>query len=145
MGVSNLHLHSTFPIPSALLIWFLLCEISVEGWYRVHESRLPPSAKWTVTCPTNNPSFRKLPFSGKTRHDLRYDEGFNAGWLGVDGLRWQVIFLRWNPGKIAVHLARSHTPQACLPATGRHILSTSEIRLLDVGGLRLPFRHYVAQ
>jgi exosortase len=127
----------------ALLIWFLVCEISVAAWYRLHETDIPHAVKWTVTWPTNNPSFRELPFSDQTRQNLRYDEGFNAKWLGVGDLRWQVIFLRWDPGKIAVHLAQGHSPQTCLPASGREIVSTSNVLLMEAGGLALPFRHYV--
>ncbi len=139
---------SPFLVPhssAALLVWFLLCEISTTAWYRLHESGMPATTKWTVTWPTNSPSFHKLPFSEQARQNLRYDEGINAGWIGPEGCRWQVIFLRWNPGKIAVHLARTHTPQSCLPASGRQILAVSEVRLLNVGGLSFPFRHYVAE
>jgi len=127
----------------ALLIWFLLCEFSTAAWYRLHEAHATQVANWTVTWPTNNPSFHELPISDRTRHFLRYDEGSNSEWIGADGLRRQVIFLRWIPGKIAVHLARGHTPQVCLPATGRQILSTSEVQLLNAAGVALPFRHYV--
>ena len=106
------------------------------------EQATPQVANWTVARPTNKPSFRELPISGQTRYLLRFDEGSNAGWLGADGLRRQVIFLRWIPGKIAVHLARGHPPLACLPATGRQIVSTSEVQLLNAAGLTLPFSHY---
>ena len=55
-----------------------------------------------------------------------------------------MIFLRWNPGKIAIHLAKSHTPQACLPASGRQVTSESGLQIILIGRLALPFRHYVA-
>jgi exosortase/archaeosortase family protein len=137
---------STFRIPKsalAFLVWLLLSEISVESWYRFHEARIPHAAKWTVAWPTTNPSYQPLPFSEKTRQYLRHDEGANASWSESDGTRWQVIFLRWNPGKIAVHLAKSHTPQACLPASGRTVTSESALQTYRIGQLPLPFRHYV--
>lgn len=107
---------STFRIPKSafgVLIWLLFSGIAVEGWYRGHERQIPGAAKWTVAWPTNTPSYQPIPFSEKTRQFLRHDEGANASWNETDGTRWQMIFLRWNPGKIAVHLAKSHTPQAC--------------------------------
>ena len=62
-----------------------------------------------------------MPFSEKTKQLLRYDEGINGAWEEADGSQWQAIFLRWNPGRIAVHLAKSHTPEVCLTAAGHEL------------------------
>jgi len=82
-----------------------------------------------------------LPLMEATRRMLRPDEAFSAVWE-ESGLHWQAVFLRWNPGRIAVHLARNHTPDICLPAAGRKLAAVSELEWYPVGGLALPFRSY---
>jgi hypothetical protein len=84
------------------------------------------------------PGFKELPVPEATRQILRYDEGRSAAW-SADGLDWQVVFLRWNPGQTAVHLAKNHTPNVCLTAAGHTLKIISPTVWLDVNGLRLPF------
>jgi hypothetical protein len=76
---------------------------------------------------------------------LRYDEGFNGTWQRGNEQRWQAIFFRWNPGRIAVHLAKSHTPEVCLTAAGRELVSQSGLRPVPVHGLQFPFLSYVVK
>jgi exosortase len=132
---------STFQLSAfsmAFIIWILAVEVSVEWWYRSHETRLPPAPQWTVTWPQNNPTFKELPLPERARQILRYDEGRSAEWQ-ENGAGWQAIFLRWNPGRTAVHLAQNHTPEVCLTAAGHTLATVSETDWLDVRGLRLPF------
>lgn len=129
----------------ALLAWLLVVEAGNELWYRSHEWRVPHAPVWHVEFPRNNPTFRELPFSDKTRQFLRYDEGFNGTWQRGNEQRWQAIFFRWNPGRIAVHLAKSHTPEVCLTAAGRELVSQSGLRPVPVHGLQFPFLSYVVK
>jgi exosortase len=122
--------------------WILLAEIATESWYRLHERHLPPPITWSVSLPIDNASYKPEPFSERVPRFLRYDEGVRGGWQGDDGARWQAIFLRWNAGRTAVNLASSHTPEACVTASGRELIDKSDIRFLAVDGLRLPFRFY---
>jgi exosortase/archaeosortase family protein len=131
------------PLALALLAWFLVVEAGTCLWYRSHEWRVAKATTWHVEFPRGDASFRELPFSDKTRQFLRYDEGGNGTWQEGADQRWQAVFLRWNPGSIAVHLAKSHTPEVCLTAAGRELLSQLELRAFFVHGLRLPFRSYV--
>ena len=127
---------SAFPI--ALTVWILLTEFSIEAWYRWHEARVPWAAQWTVAWPTNNPTFKELPLAATTRQILRYDEGRRAGW--ADGnLSWQAAYLRWNPGRTAVHLAQNHTPNICMTAAGYELDSIAPQEWFEVDGLRMPF------
>ncbi len=132
-------------LPLSLLAWLLLVETGTEFWYRSHEWRVPESTAWQVEFPRDNPTFRDLPFSDKTKQFLRYDEGYNGTWQQGSEQRWQAIFFRWNPGRIAVHLAKSHTPEVCLTAAGREIVSQSALHAIPVHGLQLPFRSYVVK
>ena len=147
IGISSQKSEVIFPVSNlkflsiGLLAWIVLVEAGVEFWYRSHEARLPQAVQWAATFPTNNPTFRELPFPERTRQILRFDEGKNATWQ-ADGLAWQVVFLRWNPGATALHLAQNHTPETCLPAAGHNLLSVSDLEWFDVGELKLPFRRY---
>lgn len=137
VGISRLR-----QLAVGLCVWLALTESSVEWWYRSHEMRLAPAETWSVAWPTNNPSFKKLSFAERTRRILRYDEGRDFAWGNPDGTRWQVFYLRWKAGRTALHLARNHTPEVCLTATGRKVTSESKIEWFDVHGLQMPFRQY---
>jgi hypothetical protein len=128
-----------------LTAWLLLVESGTELWYRSHEWRVSENPAWHVEFPRDNPTFRELPFSDKTKQFLRYDEGCNGTWQQAGEQRWQAIFFRWNPGRIAVHLAKSHTPEVCLTAAGRELVSQSGLRAVPVHGIQLPFRSYVVK
>jgi hypothetical protein len=91
--------------------------------------------------PSNNPNFKELPLPARTCQILRYDEGRSASWQ-ENGVGWQAIFLRWNPGRTAVHLAQNHTPKVCLTAAGHTLTTVSVMDWFDVRGLRLPFIAY---
>ena len=114
----------------------------MEAWYRSHEARLPVTTQSTVVWPTNNSFFAELSLPERTRQILRYDEGRDASWTDADGARWQAIFLRWNPGSTAAFLANNHTPEICVTAAGRKLISSSELKWFDVNGLKMPFRAY---
>ncbi|MEI7534098.1 MAG: exosortase/archaeosortase family protein [Verrucomicrobiae bacterium] len=136
-----------FPISAlafALVGWLAAVEISVEGWYRWHEARVPPAAQWTVAWPTNNPTFKMAGLPENTRRILRYDEGWTVHWE-AEGLNWQAIFLRWNPGQTALHLAQNHTPQGCLTAAGNTVTTITNRVWLDAAGLQLPFTVYALE
>ena len=129
----------------ALLLWLAACEAGVEFWYARHESRVRARATWDVRLPAETPGFRELPFEARTIQLLRFDEGRNATWTDSDGTRCQAIFLRWNPGRIAVHLARSHTPEVCLTSSGHKLTGGIEPRSVAIGGLSLAFDVYHAE
>jgi len=128
----------------ALTAWFVLSEASIELWYRSHEAHLAKTVSWRVEFPRANPAFRAIPFSDITKQFLRYDEGLNGVWMEGD-TKLQAIFLRWNPGRIAPHLAKSHTPEVCLTAAGHEIISQSALHPVTVHGLQMPFRSYVVK
>ena len=125
----------------ALFTWVALTEIGVQAWYRSHEARVPLAAQWTIAWPVNNSAFKEIPVAERTRQILRYDEGRAATWQ-EDNLTWQAVFLRWQPGRTAIHLAQNHTPEVCMTAAGYTLNSISPQEWFDVNGLRLPFLAY---
>jgi hypothetical protein len=121
--------------------WFLTVEVSVAAWYDWHEARLPQAVTWSVAWPTNNPTFQTAALPARTLEILRYDDAHSAAWT-ENGLAWQMIFLRWNPGRTALRLAQNHTPEVCLSAAGHTLEAVGDLHWLDVRGLRLPFQVY---
>ena len=102
---------------------------------------MPVAVQWTVAWPVDNPAFKELPLADRTRQILRYDEGRSASWQ-EDNLTWQAVFLRWKPGRTAIHLAQNHTPEVCLTAAGYTLNAISPQEWFEVNGLRMPFLAY---
>ena len=127
----------------SLLGWILFVEAGTQLWYWSHERHLPATAAWRLELPRQNPSFRDISLTPKSRQMLRYDEGLNGAWEEADGTRWQAIFLRWKPGRTAMHLAKAHTPANCLTAAGRELVASSDLHFISINGFSLPFRSYV--
>jgi exosortase/archaeosortase family protein len=129
--------------PVALLVWLLLVEGGTDLWYRAHEAHFAPPVTWSIALPKDNTSLREGLLSEKTRRLLRCDEALNASWQEPPNTRYQAIFLRWNAGATAVYLARNHTPEVCLTAAGRELVSKPAIRMVVIKGLKLPVQSYV--
>ena len=132
-------------LASGLFLWVVACEAGVQFWYARHESQASTRATWTVHLPGDAPQFHEVPFAPVAVQMLRFDEGRNAAWVGLDGLRYQAIFLHWHPGRIAVNLARSHTPEVCLTASGRKLADGPAPQTIVVDGLALKFDVYHAE
>jgi exosortase len=128
----------------ALTCWIAFVEIGTELWYRSHEEALANPIRWRVEPPRDSPGVRDLGLSETSRQFLRFDEGLNATWQDPTGLRWQAIFLRWEPSRVAPRLARNHTPEDCLIAAGHELAANPALHVISVHGLNLPFRFYVA-
>ena len=140
---------SIFYLPSSLLrfsigllVWLLCVELGSHAWYRSREARAPKSPEWAMTFPTNNANFKDLPMAPATYNLLRFDDGKQGAWTEPDGTTWQAFYFNWHPGRVAGYLAKRHTPEACLPATGRLMLSGPELMLVKLHGLELPVRRY---
>jgi hypothetical protein len=69
---------------------------------------------------------------GRTREILRYDEGRSAAWAEGD-CSWQAVFLRWKPGRTALHLAENHTPEVCMTAAGHKLNVIAEQKWFEIG------------
>ena len=126
-----------------LLLWLTLVEVGVQAWYRTREARLTKGPNWSVVFPTDNPTLRYLPIAPATFNLLRFDDGKQAAWTETDGTQWTAFYFNWRPGRVAGYLAKRHTPEICLPATGREMTSGPELMVLDIQGLQLPVRRYL--
>jgi exosortase len=142
-SAGNVHSQPAFlPAAVALLVWLGVAETAVALWFRAHEREARPQAVWTVAWPTNAPGFRALTLPEQNRRLLRFDEAGTAQWRAEDGTPVQAIFLRWEPGRVAAKLARSHTPEVCLTAAGAVLQGPPRSRRFSVAGLELEFEVY---
>ena len=129
----------------SLLVWLVLVEVGVQAWYHIREAHLKPGPAWTLTFPRDNPTLKNLPIDAKTQYLLRYDEGKQAEWSGADGTQWEAFYFNWLPGRVAGYLAKRHTPEICLTATGLKLLSGPKLTMMNIHGVELPIRSYVFQ
>jgi len=139
------HRRLSHALAVGLLVWLVASEAGVEFWYGRNESSTNTRATWSVRFPADASKFKEMPFDPTVVRMLRFDEGRNAAWAGLDGSRYQGIFLHWKPGRIAVHLARSHTPEVCLTASGRKLSPGAESQTVVIDGLPLKFDVYHAE
>jgi len=129
----------------ALLAWLVLVEAGVQTWYRVREAHLQPGPDWTLVFPQDNPTLKDIPMDAKTRYLLRFDDFKQAGWSESDGTQWEAFYFDWLPGRVAGYLAKRHTPEICLTATGFKQISGPILAMMNVHGVQLPIRCYEFQ
>jgi len=126
---------------SGLLLWFLVGEIAVEAWYRLHESAWQ-GWSWSVEWPGHVEDFH---FTEIPRHSIRNlmcDEAHAASWRGSDGSDWSLYWLRWNPGNVAAEAAKAHRPDVCLTAEGAALERNLGLHYISAGGRQIPFQGY---
>jgi exosortase len=129
----------------ALLAWLCIVEAGVQIWYRTREAHLIPGPAWTLTFPRDNPTLKDIPMDATTRNLLRFDEAKQAAWSEPDGTQWEAFYFSWLPGRVAGYLAKRHTPEICLAATGLKLVSGPKLTMMNVHGVMLPIRSYVFQ
>jgi exosortase len=126
-----------------LIVWLVMVESGVELWYRIRESHLKPGPNWSVNFPEANPTYKDLPLTTEAHELLRFDQGQQGQWQEPDGTVWQTFYFNWQPGRVAGYLAKRHTPDICMTATGLKMTSGPELTVLNVNNVELPMRHYV--
>jgi exosortase len=135
------------PVPvmivAALGAWLLLAEAGTLAWYRLHEARVQPQPGWTVAWPQQASGYRALPISQEVQRILRHSRGDSALWQPAPGREWQAFFFRWDPGRAAASLARNHTPDICLPASGLKLVRELAPTVVPANGVSIPFRTFL--
>ena len=136
---------SPFPLPlklgAALLVWFLLGEVSVEAWYRLHESKWE-GWSWAVRWPQHRESFHFIEIPKNSIRLLRCDESYAGNWREPDGSDWSIYWIRWNPGNKAAEEAKVHRPDVCLTSEGAILEKDTGIYLSSLGRTQIPFHSY---
>jgi hypothetical protein len=96
-----------------------------------------------LAFPQADSTFKSLSFTPEEHELLRFDDGQQGQWQETDGTVWQAFYFNWLPGRVAGYLAKRHTPDICLPATGMTMLSGPTLTMLTVHDIVLPMRGYV--
>lgn len=126
----------------AVLILFA-GEMAIHFWYA--NAPRAATADWQAVLPRERTGFRAVELPRAAVEILRFNEGESGAWVNDDGTRWQMISLRWFPGRVAVSLARNHTPEICLPAAGKKLSAMSGPQSWAVAGVALPFRCFTTE
>jgi len=126
-----------------LIVWLVVVESGVELWYQIREAHLKPGPNWSVNFPEANSTYKDLPLTKEDHELLRFDQGQQGQWQEADGTTWQVYYFNWLPGRVAGYLAKRHTPDICITASGFKMTAGPELTVLNVNGVELPMRHYV--
>lgn len=126
-----------------LIVWIVVVESGVELWYQIREAHLPPGLNWSVNFPEDNLTYKNLPLTTEDHELLRFDQGQQGQWQEADGTTWQVYYFNWLPGRVAGYLAKRHTPDICITASGYKMTAGPELEVMEVNGVELPMRHYV--
>ena len=126
----------------ALLLWFVVEELSVESWYRIHEPKWH-GWSWSVQWPRQSKAFHLIELPKRSRQLLMCDESHAATWKEPDGSEWTLYWIRWNPGNAAAEVAKVHRPDVCLQAEGAILEKDMGTQACSVGGMRIPFHSYL--
>jgi len=125
-----------------LMVWLVVVEAGVVLWYHTREARIKPGPTWTVSLPVDNPTFQELPATADEHTLLRFDLAKKGQWQETDGSVWQAYYFNWLPGRVAGYLAKRHTPDICLTATGMRMTAGPKLEVFNVHGVDLPMRSY---
>ena len=118
-------------------------EVLTEVWYRFHERGAREAPTWTIRWPPPGDRWREVPIPPRATEMLRYQFGRSAGWSSLDGGQWQMFFFIWKGSGVEAQLGINHSPETCLPASGRTLERREGIRTFRAGDLDLPFERYV--
>lgn len=122
--------------------WIVAVFGLTEFWYRSHERQFVERPRWEVRWPDGNNTLHLLPVAETTRLILHCDEARSAAWEDPRGVSWWSFFARWKPGRAALQLVRSHSPEICLPAVGRAFQREQTPLPIQVGAVHFNFRVY---
>ena len=113
-----------------------------EWWYSWKARSVVRAPAWTVESAASGAGVRDEPLGGRVLEMLRYDRGFQRGWLDERGRQWHLIYLEWKPSRMSLHYAQPHLPEQCQTMIGRQIVSKSGLRRADANGIGIPYHLY---
>ena len=143
--LSTFNFQPTSPFRGLIFAVLILLagEIAIFFWYA--SAPRVSTADWAAVLPRERTGYKPVELPRAAAEILRFNEGESGAWLNEDGTRWQMIALRWFPGRAAVALARNHTPEICLPAAGKKLSAMSGPLPLTAAGVTLPFRCFTTE
>jgi exosortase len=135
------------PLAFGLLAWFVFVEGGTELWYRLHEQPAAHAVNWSVPQPAGDAAIKIVEMPAGIRGQFRADEGIQLRWQDASGAEWQLYYFRWVPAlslrkRVAVHLAKTHGPEKCLPAAGMKLRSDVGMARMEMDGLDFGMHQY---
>jgi exosortase/archaeosortase family protein len=136
------NLPAAAPLPAwftpALAGWLVVTVAAVELWY--YDPAPAPLSPWLISAPHGS-SAVEIPV--KVRAIYQSDEELGATWTHTDGSKWLFYSFEWNFGPSSSRVAAmAHTPEICLPATGREMNEDRGEISVPIGDKSLPFHAY---
>jgi len=125
----------------SVLGWLLAVQVATELWYRVHETGLIATPRWSVAWPVNNPQFKTTAIAEESLAMLHCSSSEAAVWKDESGNQWSGYVLLWNPGKNSVQMSSFHRPEYCFPAAGAKLADDFGQVTMDANGIQIPFHH----
>lgn len=125
-----------------LFLFVITAEIGTHAWYISHEKNLVPSPRWRVEWPTRN-GMREIALPDNVRATLGFDSGRGMEWLGADGLKWALIFMRWENGNPLIKGVKYHKPDICMPAAGRTLVRELGTEVVESNGYKIAMRWFL--
>lgn len=132
-----------FLLSIILIAWFAAIEIGTSLWFSSREAKLVIGPDWSLSFPTNEPSFKSVTITDKTFGLLRYDDGKEGTWQDADGGNWHAFYFNWVPGRVAGYLAKRHTPEICMGAAGQNLKAGPDLFVAKINDITLPIRQYL--
>jgi exosortase/archaeosortase family protein len=142
------HLRPRLFSPLALLVlalWLIFCEAGTELWYRSHERSWEKKTDWSLGWSAESETFKKREIPERVHTILRYNRGPHGILQRPDGNTWSIFELVWFPGRVSAQLAKSHSPEICMPAGGINLVKQDKTEFWKIGLLNLPVQCYTFQ
>jgi len=113
-----------------------------EGWYWWKNKNAVRAPAWTVASADPAAGLTDEELGERAFEVLRYDRGFQRTWRDGSGRQWHMIFTEWDPKRMSLHYAQPHLPEQCQRMIGREIVSKSELRKAEAGGITIAYNLY---
>jgi exosortase len=124
---------------AACLAFFLAAEILTWWWYRQDGSEQRPP--WNVVWSGLGDASTPIALSRRVLDWLQCDAGSGRSWYTGDGHGWIGYFFEWKPGIRAFFARSQHSPELCLPSSGRKLVSDLGYHNFESGTVRFLVKH----
>lgn len=124
---------------AACLAFFLAAEVVTWWWYRQGGSEQRPP--WGVAWSGLGDSVRPIALSQRVFDLLQCDAGSGRAWYTGDGHAWVGYYFEWKPGVRAFFARSQHSPEICLPASGRKLVGDFGYRSFESENIHFLVKH----
>ena len=113
------------------------------NWWWYDTASAGQRQPWTVRWSSLGEQARTLDISKQIFSKLQCDSGSARWWFSGDGHPWIGYFFEWEPGPRARFGGWWHSPEICLPASGRKLMLDNGYQRFLLGDDTLSVRHQV--